>query len=228
MFSIAEDIQALGRVLSELRDVVLVIVDPISAYLGKTDSHKNAEVRAVLAPLAELAAKFNVAILGITHLSKASGPAALMRVMGSVAFVAAARAAWLVTNDPQDNARRLFLPLKNNLGPDQGGLAFRIEAATVQSPKGPIETSRVMWESTPVTLSADEAMQAVDNGREPSALDKAVDWLRETLADRPLASTDVITRAAAVCIAEKTLRRAASKVGIKPAKDGKGGWKWSL
>jgi hypothetical protein len=31
------------------------VIGPITAYLGGVDSHKNAEVRAVLAPLRELA-----------------------------------------------------------------------------------------------------------------------------------------------------------------------------
>ena len=54
-----------------------------------------------------------------------------MRVTGSLAFVAAARAAYLVAQDPENPARRLFLPMKNNLGPESAGLAFRIEESPV-------------------------------------------------------------------------------------------------
>jgi hypothetical protein len=59
-----------------------------------------------------------------------------MRVTGSPAFVAAARAAYLVARDAEDKTRRSFLPMKNNIGPDSSGMAFRIETATIQSVAG--------------------------------------------------------------------------------------------
>jgi len=228
-FSLEKDLQALESKLSELRDVALVVIDPISAYLGDVDSHKNADVRGLLAPLSELAARHNTAIIGVSHLNKAGGAQALMRVTGSLAFVAAARAAYLVAADLQDKMRRLFLPMKNNLGPDAAGLAFRIEPATLSSPAGPLETSRVAWESEPVPITADEAMQAEAQPGSANALEVAKDWLRETLANGPVAVAEVIDAAKADGIAEKTLRRASKALGIEKEKEGMTGpWWWSL
>jgi putative DNA primase/helicase len=119
------------------------VIDPISAYLGGTDSHKNSDIRGLLAPLSEMAARHNVAIIGVSHMSKAAGAKALMRVNRSLAFVAAARAAFVVVSDSMDKTRRLFLPMKNNVGPDSTGLTFRIEGAIVASSAGPLATSRV-------------------------------------------------------------------------------------
>jgi len=87
------------------------------------DSHKNAEVRGLLAPLAAMAAERGVAVVCVSHLTKAGGTEAMLRVMGSLGFVAAARAAYLVAKDPEDPDRRLFLPMKNNIAEDRGGLA---------------------------------------------------------------------------------------------------------
>src|SRR5262249_30786898 len=92
-FTLQQDLEALSVKLAELGDVAAVIIDPITAYLGEVDSHRNAEVRALLAPLSELAAQHNTAIIGVSHLNKSAGSEALMRVTGSLAFVAAARAA---------------------------------------------------------------------------------------------------------------------------------------
>ena len=50
-FNLQTDIELLERKIAEIGDVALVIVDPVSSYLGKTDSHKNSEVRGVLEPL---------------------------------------------------------------------------------------------------------------------------------------------------------------------------------
>ncbi len=109
-------------------DCRLVVIDPVSAFLGGTDSHKNAEVRSVLARLSDLAEQKRVAVVAVTHLRKGEG-AAIYRAMGSLAFVAAARAAWAVVKDQDDPQKRLLLPMKNNLAPDVDGLAYRIEAS---------------------------------------------------------------------------------------------------
>ena len=47
-----------------------VILDPVTSYLGKVDSHKNAEVRAVLDPVGEMAARMRVAVIANNHLQQ--------------------------------------------------------------------------------------------------------------------------------------------------------------
>lgn len=227
-FSLQEDLRALAAKLDELGNVAAVVIDPISAYLGEADSHKNAEVRAMLTPLSDLAARSNVAVIGISHLTKAAGAQAIMRVSGSLAFVAAARAAWLVASDPNDNTRRLFLPLKNNLGPDASGFAYCIEGATIESAYGPIETSRIVWESGVVKLTADEVTRA-DTPQRMSALNEATEWLENALAGGPVPQKQLFESGGKEGFSEKTLRRAKSKLGVKSAKsEFEGGWAWSL
>jgi hypothetical protein len=230
MFSLAKDIRALDQRLEELGGTVAVLViDPVTAYLGEVDSHKNADVRAILAPLGELASRHNVAIIGISHLTKAAGSQALMRVNGSLAFVAAARAAYLVTPDQDDKARRLCLPMKNNLASDATGMAFRIEAVTVPTATGPLESTRVAWEFEPVTITADEAMQTAEPPKDDSALGEATRWLHLALVDGPISAARIFGMAKAEGIAEKTLRRAAQMLNVTKGKSGiTGGWVWSL
>jgi hypothetical protein len=152
-----------------------------------------------------------------------------MRVTGSLAFVAAARAAYLVTPDPNDPERRLFVCMKNNLAPRGQGLAYRFEPAIVSCPGGYVEISRVVWESQPVQMTADEAMEAGSGAQKTSALSEAVDWLREFLKDGPVPAAKVYERAEADGIARKTLQRASVDLGvlkIKPSMTE--GWSWSL
>jgi putative DNA primase/helicase len=42
-FNLQLDLPELEKQIAELSDVLLVIIDPITSYLGKVDSHKNAE-----------------------------------------------------------------------------------------------------------------------------------------------------------------------------------------
>ena len=121
-FSIANDLARLEAALAEIADPALVIIDPITAYLGGTDSYKNADVRAVLAPLADLAARVGAAVVAVSHLRKSNEGAAILSVSGSLAFVAAARAAYLVIRDREAVGRNLLLPAKNNLGDDKTGI----------------------------------------------------------------------------------------------------------
>ena len=44
-FNLQADLKLLEEKIDEIGDVGLIVIDPISSYLGKTDSHKNAEVR---------------------------------------------------------------------------------------------------------------------------------------------------------------------------------------
>jgi putative DNA primase/helicase len=49
------DVETLREEIAAHPDVQLVVIDPVSAYLADTDSHKNAEIRGLLAPLADRA-----------------------------------------------------------------------------------------------------------------------------------------------------------------------------
>jgi hypothetical protein len=223
-FNLKSDLAVLDDVLTENRGVALVVIDPLTAYLANVDSHVNADVRGVLAPLGELAARHGVAVVCVTHLNK-GGPSrggsgdALLRVSGSLAFVAAARAAYVVVSDNEDKRRRLFLPVKNNIGNDTTGLAFTVQPHAL--PSG-IETSRVLWEAQPVTVTADEAMAPPPNETDRTMTEEAADLLRDMLARGRALARDIKRAATDSGISEKALRTARERVGVKIEREGVG------
>jgi hypothetical protein len=225
---LVEDLARLDAELQRRADVALVIIDPISAYIGQINSHRDSEVRAVLVPLAELAAKHDVAILAISHLRKSLVGDAVLQVMGSLAFAAAARAVFIVARDPADPRRRLFLPAKNNLGDDRTGYAFRVEAAMLGSD---IATSRIAWEAKTVTITADEALALRDRdaGHAPAKRDAATQWLAGMLAYGPVAVAKLHEEADAAGYSWGTVRRAQDYLCVTAEKASfEGGWAWRL
>ena len=228
-FNLQADLERLEAEILRRDNVKLVIIDPISSYLGKVDSHKNADVRSVLEPLGEMAARLRVAVICNNHFSKGGG-SANSRVIGSVAFVNQARAAFIVTPDEDDDTRMLLIPSKMNIAPIRHGLAYRIEGCMVEFEGTEILTSRVMYESTPITVTADQALAALDgNGEAKSAKAEASEFLQDVLANGPMSAKDVKREAVEAGISAKSLRTAREALGIKPAKTGfEGGWVWSL
>ena len=232
-FNLRADLDLLERKIVELGDVGLIRIDPISSYLGKTDSYNNAEVRGVLEPIAEMAERMRIAILSITHFSKtgaASTTKALHRFIGSIAFVGAPRAAFAVIEDSSDTERRLLLHAKNNLAAPPQGLAFRLKQTIVGDLGKGIVASRVEWEQEPVTVTADEALATEAAGAaDTSSGVGAENFLQELLAEGPVPAKQVRADVEAAALSWSTVKRAKARLGIKAEKDGMdGGWSWSL
>jgi putative DNA primase/helicase len=232
-FNLQADLTLLEAAIERIVNVRLVIIDPVSSYLGKTDSHKNADVRGTLEPLGDMASRLRVAVVSVTHFSKGAGQSAVNSFIGSIAFVAAARAAFIVTRDPDDPARRLFVQAKNNLAADSGGLAFRVEQHLVGKD---IVASAITWEGERITWTADEVLTANREGNEKPERTEAEEFLRDVLSAGPRPSTEIEAEAKGAGVSWRTVRRAQKALGIKPyrkaeAGDGlgkSGRWYWSL
>src|ERR1700758_5041716 len=69
-FNLRADLDLLEVMINDIKDVAMIIIDPVSAYMGETDSCNNTKVINALAPLAEMAERLDVCILLVTHFSK--------------------------------------------------------------------------------------------------------------------------------------------------------------
>ena len=221
-FRLGAHLEYLEKICAE-RKPLLLVIDPITAYMSAdTDAHATADVRSDLAPLAEMAQAHGVAVLMVSHLNKATSMQAIYRVTGSVAFVAAARSAFGVVRDPADRERRYFLPLKNNLGKDSGGLAYRIDF-NGQAPY-------LTWDTEPVDVDID--MLAVSSPREKAkqATENAVSvWLRDLLQHGPVAAATLWRRAEQAGHSERKVKAALRSLGVKGAPAGfRQAWHYAL
>ena len=226
-FQLDKHVGVLEKQLAEHDSIRLVVIDPISAYMGEADSHNNAQVRAVLGRLAQVARHRGVAVVCVTHLNKGGGQQsrAVYRTMGSLAFTAAARIVHLVGKDPNDASRRLMIPVKANITGDVGGVAYTIGRETTDTGA---ETGRVkiLWEPGEVRVNADD-LECEDAGERVGQLDEAVAWLEERLKDGPVGAKVLLDLCEREGLTVATVRRAKSKLGVRSARMGEA-WCWKI
>ena len=192
-FDVGQHIEELADLVRKEGDVRLIVIDPISAYMGKADSHVVAQVRQSLSPIQAMAAELGPAVIMISHLNKGGNGAgnAMSRVSGSGAYVAVSRSAYLVVKDPEDETecRRIMTPLKNNLGDGRTGFSYRLQ----RWQSGEIVASHVVFDAEPVSVQADALLQRTSGGRRDDGvvLTEAMNFLRQELGGGPKASRAV-------------------------------------
>lgn len=217
------DIDELRKAILEV-DAKMVTIDPLMAFMpSNIDSHKDQDVRRVLARLKELAEETGAAIVLVRHLNKTQGTPAVHRGGGSIGIIGAARVGLLVAKDPKDERQRVLAVTKNNLARELPSLAF--ELADTDN-----EVARVNWLG-PVDYSADDLVAPPSDAATDSAIDDALAFLKDILAEGPVAANHVILQAQKAGVAERTLKRAKKMSGVKAVKQGFGSdshWAWTL
>lgn len=241
MFSFITDLDKLRQKIIEVGDVNIVLIDPITSYLGigEIDSYRDSDVRAVLGPLKELAEEMRIAIVTVMHFNKKVDITnALLRVSNSMAFVGLPRHAYGVVADAE-NQRKLFVRAKNNdaAESDNKTLAFHFDTREVgkdPDTNAEIRAPFIVWEPGYVDVTATEAMQAASESKSPGERDRAKELLRDFLLaypDHRALQKEIEDYAKAEKISDRTLRRAKTELKIRAekAKDMPSGpWYWVL
>ncbi|MGB3327406.1 MAG: AAA family ATPase, partial [Thermomicrobiales bacterium] len=106
----------------------LLVIDPISSFIGDANGDRESDVRSALAPLGKMAERTGCAVLMIRHVSKGGGDGhrAASRILGSTAWHDLPRVAWMLGDAPDDqqpdaredgtrDVRRVLGVVKSNL-----------------------------------------------------------------------------------------------------------------
>jgi DnaB-like helicase N terminal domain/AAA domain len=204
-----------------------VVVDPIAAHLDPNiDSHRDSATRAALAPLAEMAAELDLAVLVVAHPNKATGSTGLNRISGSGAFGNAARSVIVFGADPADpdgdaGPNRIIAHLKCNVAKRSPSIAAVIQTRTVETEDGP--TSVPILSITGISKQTADDVLASPTLEERGARDDAQAFLRELLVGGPVRTTEAKTHASQADISWRTVERAKRDLGIKSIQ-GPDGW----
>jgi putative DNA primase/helicase len=222
--SLRHELDALQAALAQASDCKLVVIDPITAYLGGADGNQNGEIRELMYALGELARRYRVAMVAVAHLNKRSTANTTNGVLGALSFVSTARCVWRIMRDPVDPQRRLMLSVKNNVADENGGASFQL--TKVDGKLAP----RLQWNPQQITASVlSQATLPRFNLGEQKYRDGetfAMQRLREILSDGPMIKMLVSLNSP---LSEDQLYRAADRLGVVKVKDGfVGGWVWML
>ena len=227
-FDPAEDMAGLIDTAKKIKDLKLLILDPVvSAVAG--DSHKNTETRRALQPLVDFAAAAGAAVLGITHFSKGTaGRDPVERVTGSLAFTAVARLLMVTAKPKEEGERWRLVRAKSNIGPDGGGFEYELFQVSLEDG---IQGQGVMWgevlEGAAQALLAE--VESPAESRSAPLLEAAKDWLQRFLGNGSSAQAAVEQFAAEKGHKWATVRRAAKDMGVIKEKSGlKGPWMWRM
>jgi hypothetical protein len=220
---IPDDLDAVEEMVKE-RQVVLVVIDPLMAYLSTMlDSSRDHHMRRALYHLASLADRQGCAIILLRHLNKQNHAKAIYRGGGSIGIIAAARSALLVTKDPADDKLRLVMVMKSNLS--EMPPARRYELVRQEG-----QAVHIAWRGE-ANVRPDEALQGGGMDESGTLIEEAAKMLTELLSVHDWPVHDLNKEMEKAGIAPRTLKRAKSLIGARSYHSGYGKgsqWIWTL
>lgn len=206
------DINVLRVSLEQVRPV-LVVIDPLQAYIGNIDMHRANETRPVLSNLARIAEEFGCAVMVIRHLSKSGGTKALYRGLGSIDFTAAARSVLLVGQN-QTTDQKAMIHSKSTCAEIGKPLGFEINSQT-----------GFIWTGLSDCTAEDLLLST---GIKDNAFEEAKEFLLEALQEEPIKADTLLNDGVKETgVSKRTFHRAKKELGIKSEKRADG-WYWYL
>lgn len=200
----------------------VVVLDPITSSISG-DDHKRDVVRAVLDPIAKVAAKSGAVVLGIMHFNKGAGVAS-DKLSGSHAYRDAARAVLLFAEN-EDTGTVVMSQDKGNYSESQEmSIEYRLVDSAVLLDDG--EMSHVPR----VEILGETHTSVSQLINRPVTSDEVVLWLNDFMSmmgGRALA-VEAVDAGKQMGYSESRLNRAkrSCRPPVKSQKDGVGAWYW--
>lgn len=119
------DLSRLEKAIEEVNPS-LIVFDPIQSFLGDININSIVDVRNALAPLKDIAEKYNCAIVLVQHLKKGFESKAIYKGVGSIDIIGFARSTIMIMKDPSNKEIRLFVPTSSNVEKEGHCLTYRI------------------------------------------------------------------------------------------------------
>jgi hypothetical protein len=138
------DIEALGRLVREVGDVGLVIIDPVGNHITGKNSNSDTDIRDAIAPLNNLADQNQAMVIGVRHLTEKEAKAGVMAaILGASAWSQVPRVVIGIARDRAEGVSVMQVVAGNRLPPGTPGRMFRIEGVSVVGLEN--DVTRAVW-----------------------------------------------------------------------------------
>jgi hypothetical protein len=163
-FAFDKDMQILREYAKTLPDLGLIIIDPITNYLGDKMMNAEDEMRSILMPISEMANELEICAITIHHFnSREKGTTPLHRIMGAKALHGVARFIYLVgantTDDVIDKHSHIFTQARGSTD-SVPSLKYHTEQDVKVTPEGTLKSIKIVWDGQ-VDVTAADAVDAV-------------------------------------------------------------------
>ena len=238
--TISDLLQKLDEESTHIPDVKLVIIDPITSYMGGVNTFKDDEVRVRLDPLNKWAEQRDIAVIVIMHHTKNEKATGSNRIYGSVGFVNAARSVFHVVkaNEQEDDdgpkGERFLVPSKANWADVDSGLGFYFLIQEVpykwDDKKGhhTVPTLEITWGSA---LAGNYTDLMTMLKHTPTKKENAEVWLEDMLVNGRRDRAELLRLGKQQGFSKRTLERVKVDLKVKSESEGCGKEKktwWSL
>lgn len=212
------DLRAIEEVIRE-HNVTMLFLDPAKAVVPPGFSgNDDIAVRQYLEPIAALADRCKVTVIGLAHFGKRQGADSGQLMLGSVAWSQVARCVLSIAEDPDTGTRVLTNTKANYAGTDRS-VEFRIVNTVIDTDDGPAEIGSVEWLGD-TTVDARDLL-AGDGDEDAGERTAAEHWLQDYLTENGATPSKVVkAEARKEGISEATLKRAKRKIGVLDRSEG--------
>lgn len=216
-FHLGTDMDRFQRFVTCLRNVSLIIIDPISAYMSPAAARSDTVARAEVMRLKRLALETNCAILCVTHLEKRrkNDAGTMIRTLDTDVLPALSSTVQIVQEHTRHNQRVVSM-VKNDVGDIKLPRVFEIFGGMVN------------WFET----LDDPKRNNFENGNygfynRMTKGDEACAFLLRTLSGQPRPAAEIQAQARGQGFSKNTIERAKKTMGIRSFKK-HNVWYWNL
>jgi hypothetical protein len=211
-----------------LDDLALIVVDPITNYLGSKKMNSEEEMRgSILMPLSAFAQNKDVCVITVGHFNKNREATIQQRIMGAAAFYGVARFVFVFGDDPEDDDKYAHVMAENRN--KAVAMRYKTVAELVEWDGKQSKVVKVEWRGTS-HADQDEVVNAPKQ-REKNANKEVQEFVKVLLREgaKPTKVIEGLLNDAGIRC--ENWQRAARKVAKSRQIKGQGkgaGWEWYL